>query len=183
MSASPAIEVYVGLGGNVGDVRARFAAAVDAMRAWPEVSGARMSPVYESAPVGPVADQPRFCNAVVALTVDVAADPRALWQRLRALETELGRVRREPQGPREIDLDVLLFGDAVVDEPELAIPHPRMWSRAFVLRPLADLAGPDRILRGRRLADWLARVGDQDVAPATPGVPGAAPGAGYSRGD
>ena len=99
----------------------------------------RCSHAYETEPVGP--PQPKFLNAVVQL--GSLLNPRETLKRLLAIEERMGRVRREKNGPREIDLDLLIFGDRTIDEPGLRVPHPRMDERAFVLVPLAEIA-PER---------------------------------------
>ena len=127
------MRAYLGLGSNLGDRRAHLRAAVGAL---PDV--AAVSPVYETVPVGGPPDQQPYLNLVVAL--DTACTPRDLLELGQALEAAAGRVRTEPNGPRTLDVDVLLVGDLKVDEPDLVVPHPRMWQRRFVLAPLADLA-------------------------------------------
>ena len=124
---------YLGLGSNLGDRRAHLRAAVDAL---PDVVA--VSPVYETEPVGGPPDQQPYLNLVVAL--ETTCSPRQLLELGQALETAAGRVRTEPDGPRTLDVDVLLVGDLKVDEPDLVVPHPRMWQRRFVLAPLADVA-------------------------------------------
>jgi 2-amino-4-hydroxy-6-hydroxymethyldihydropteridine diphosphokinase len=96
------------------------------------------SPVYETDPVGGPAGQDAYLNLVVEL--DTELSPRALLEAAQAAEAAAHRVRRERWGPRTLDVDVLLVGDLVVDEDDLVVPHPRLWERAFVLVPLADLA-------------------------------------------
>jgi 2-amino-4-hydroxy-6-hydroxymethyldihydropteridine diphosphokinase len=123
----------LGLGSNLGDRRARLRAAVAGL---PDVVA--VSPVYETEPVGGPASQPPFLNVVVALDTDLS--PRQLLEVAQRLEAEAGRVRAEHHGPRTLDVDVLVVGDLHVDEPDLVVPHPRMWQRRFVLAPLADLA-------------------------------------------
>lgn len=107
---------------------------------WGDVTVVARSSIYETAPVGGPPDQPNFFNMVIA--VDTESDVRGLWERCSAVEAALGRVRvrEERWGPRAIDIDLLLFGDAVVSEPDLLVPHPRMHERAFVLVPLAEIA-------------------------------------------
>ncbi len=130
------VRAVVGLGSNLGDRRARLTDAVAALRARGDVVA--VSPVYETEPVGGPAGQDRYLNVVVEL---VTADgPRQLLARCRELERAAGRVRTVRHGPRTLDADVLLVGDEVVAEPDLQVPHPRMWERRFVLAPLADLA-------------------------------------------
>jgi len=102
---------------------------------------ARVSPVYETEPVGGPPGQNPYLNAVVELDTDLS--PRELLELGQRLEREAGRVRTEPNGPRTLDVDILLVGDLRVDESDLVVPHPRMWQRRFVLLPLADLLDGD----------------------------------------
>ena len=122
------------VGSNVGDRLAHLRSIVDRMQPY---LGA-VSPVYETPPWGPVS-QPDYLNAVI-LASDEGADPRTWLARARAAEDAAGRLRDVRWGPRTLDVDVLLVGDLTVDEPDLEVPHPRMWDRRFVLAPLADLA-------------------------------------------
>jgi 2-amino-4-hydroxy-6-hydroxymethyldihydropteridine diphosphokinase len=132
---------YIGMGGNVasaaGEAEATLAAAVKRLAALGRVVA--QSRLYSTAPVG-FADQPRFVNAVVGLETGLA--PRALLGTLLAIEQEFGRDRSSGvrNGPRTLDLDLLLFGAAVIDEPDLLVPHPRLGERAFVLVPLSEIA-------------------------------------------
>jgi 2-amino-4-hydroxy-6-hydroxymethyldihydropteridine diphosphokinase len=124
---------YVGLGANLGDRKATMRRAIELLG--DEVVA--VSSFRETDPVG-YTDQPRFLNAAVAL--DTALSPRELLDRLLAVERELGRTREGPRwGPRTIDLDLLLYGEQIVDEPGLRVPHPRVAERRFALEPLADL--------------------------------------------
>jgi len=127
------VRAFLGLGSNVGGRWAILRAAVAAL---PDVVA--VSPVYETEPVGGAAGQPPYLNLVVELDTD--RSPRELLEDARRLEAAAGRVRDERWGPRTLDVDVLLVGDLVVDEPDLVVPHPRMAGRRFVLAPLADLA-------------------------------------------
>jgi len=128
---------YVGLGSNMGDRERMLWSAVHMLTFNPEVEVVAVSSLRETDPVG-FEDQPRFLNAVAA--IDTELEPRALLDLLLAIERELGRTREGPRfGPRTIDLDLLLYGDEVVDEPGLAVPHPRLHERRFVLEPLAEL--------------------------------------------
>ena len=122
------------MGANLGDRRAALRTAVAAL---PDVVA--VSPVYETGPVGGPPGQSPYLNLVVELETDLT--PRDLLELAHRLEEAAGRVRAEPDGPRTLDVDVLLVGDLTVREPDLVIPHPRMWQRRFVLAPLADLAG------------------------------------------
>jgi len=132
---------YIGLGANLpspaGSPEATLAAAADRLPQLGRVVAC--SPLYSTAPVG-FADQPRFFNAVVALETDLA--PRELLEELLAIELEFGRDRSAGlrNGPRTLDLDILLFGDLVLSEHNLIVPHPRLAERAFVLAPLHDIA-------------------------------------------
>lgn len=128
--------VFLSLGSNLGD---RVATLRRAVADIPDVVA--VSPVYETDPVGGP-DQDDFLNLVVEL--DTALDARALLDLCRSLETAAGRVREVRWGPRTLDVDVLLVGDELVDEPDLQVPHPRMRERRFVLAPLRDLA-PDLV--------------------------------------
>jgi 2-amino-4-hydroxy-6-hydroxymethyldihydropteridine diphosphokinase len=137
---------YVGLGSNLGDREHMIWGAVHMLAFNPEVDIAAVSSIRETEPVELV-DQPPFLNAAAA--VDTELGPRALLDLLLAVERELGRTREGPRfGPRTIDLDLLLYGDEIVDEPGLAVPHPRLHERRFALEPLAEL-GPDLVVPGR----------------------------------
>jgi 2-amino-4-hydroxy-6-hydroxymethyldihydropteridine diphosphokinase len=127
---------YLGLGSNLGDRLAHLQAAVDGLARTPGVAVVAVSPVYETAPVGGPS-QDDYLNAVVA--VDTELTPRALLHIAQGLEAAEHRVRRERWGPRTLDVDLLLVGDDLVDEPDLVVPHPRLMDRAFALVPLADL--------------------------------------------
>jgi 2-amino-4-hydroxy-6-hydroxymethyldihydropteridine diphosphokinase len=129
---------YVGLGSNLGDRLALIRAAAGALDQG-AVRVAARSPIFETPAITPDA-QPPFLNAVLRLETEL--DPRALLGRCLAVETSLGRERPRPLAPRLIDLDLLLHGSAVVDEPGLRVPHPRMLERAFVRVPLARVAAP-----------------------------------------
>jgi 2-amino-4-hydroxy-6-hydroxymethyldihydropteridine diphosphokinase len=129
---------YVGLGSNLGDREATIREALEALAAEPGVEVVAVSTLRETEPVGPVTDQPRFLNGAVAL--ETSLEPRALLDRLLAIEASLGRTREGPAGgPRTIDLDLLSYGDLRIEEPGLEVPHPRMHEREFVLEPLREL--------------------------------------------
>ncbi|HEY1650492.1 MAG TPA: 2-amino-4-hydroxy-6-hydroxymethyldihydropteridine diphosphokinase [Acidimicrobiales bacterium] len=136
----PSRRAFIGLGSNLGDRRAHLRAAVEGLEAGGDVVA--VSPLYETAPVGGPPDQDHFLNLVVEL--DTAETPRALLERGQALEAAAQRVRRERWGPRTLDADVLWVDGEEVDEPDLTVPHPRLWERRFVVAPLADLA-PDLV--------------------------------------
>ncbi len=138
---------YVGLGANLGPREATILRAVDLIAAVPGVEVLELSSLTETEPVG-VTGQPDFLNGVLALETSLPA--RELLDALLGVERELGRVREEGErwGPRVIDLDLLLYGDEVVDEPGLTVPHPRLHERRFALEPLAELE-PDLEIPGR----------------------------------
>ena len=128
---------YLALGSNLGDRAAQLRAAVASLANTAEVSVVAASNVYETAPVGGPEQGP-FLNAVVAL--DTTLSPHELLALAQRLEADAQRVRAEHWGPRTLDVDVLLVGDFVVSDPDLVVPHPRMWERGFVLAPLHDVA-------------------------------------------
>jgi 2-amino-4-hydroxy-6-hydroxymethyldihydropteridine diphosphokinase len=128
---------YVGLGANLGDREATLREAIARLGAREGVAVVAVSSFRETDPVG-FADQPRFLNGALALETDLS--PAELLEALLAVERSLGRTREGPRyGPRTIDLDLLLYGADVVDEPGLTVPHPRLHERAFALEPLAEL--------------------------------------------
>lgn len=146
--------VYIGLGSNLAEPRQQLEAALKALAQVPATKVAAVSPLYASDPLGPP-DQPRYVNAVAALDTDL--EPLALLDALQAIELEQGRVRKDERwGPRTLDLDILLFGERVIDEPRLSVPHYHMHARAFVLYPMADLAPHLRFPDGRSLPELLA---------------------------
>lgn len=132
------IHAFVGLGSNLGDREGTLRAAVGRLRHLPETKVLRVSTLRNTDPVGYV-DQPRFLNGAVEL--ETALSARLLLGRLLELERTFGRDRAAApaQGPRTLDLDLLLYGQEVIDEPGLEIPHPRLHERRFVLEPLAEL--------------------------------------------
>lgn len=129
------IRAYLSLGSNLGDRRGYLREAVRRLTT-PELVIRRLSSLYETEPQD-LPDQPWFLNLVAE--IDTSLPPRDLLAHLHAIETCLGRVRHTASGPRTVDIDILLYGDAVVDSPELTLPHPRMAARRFVLEPLAEL--------------------------------------------
>ncbi|HVN04579.1 MAG TPA: 2-amino-4-hydroxy-6-hydroxymethyldihydropteridine diphosphokinase [Bryobacteraceae bacterium] len=129
-------KIYLGLGSNLGDREEMLRRAVAALDG-PGLRVLRVSPVYETEPMD-VRNQPWFLNVVAEAETDLF--PLQLLHRTTKLEVRLGRRRLAPGGPRSIDIDILLYGNAVVDTPSLEIPHPRLRQRRFVLAPLADLA-------------------------------------------
>jgi 2-amino-4-hydroxy-6-hydroxymethyldihydropteridine diphosphokinase len=129
---------YIALGSNLGDRQANIRAALDAVARLPNTRVARVSTLIETPAVGGPADSPPFLNGAAELQTDLG--PRDLLAALLDIERSLGRIRDQKWGPRTIDLDLLLYADAVLAEPGLHVPHPRLHQRAFVLRPLAEIA-------------------------------------------
>ena len=148
--------MLLGLGGNVGDVRTTLDEAVALFAEGVKVKLIARSSDYRTPPWG-VADQPPFINCAIA--VETALSPRALLDRALTVERALGRDRSQEQrwGPRTIDIDLLAYDDLVLNEPDLTLPHPRLFERAFVLVPLAEIV-PDRVIAGRRIADVAAQI-------------------------
>jgi 2-amino-4-hydroxy-6-hydroxymethyldihydropteridine diphosphokinase len=145
---------YIGLGANLGDRAGTIRRAVELLGAEPEIDVVAVSTLRETDPVGYL-DQPAFLNGVAVL--DTELSPRELLERLLAAELALGRVRGDgPRfGPRAIDLDLLLYGEEVVDEPGLTVPHPRLAERRFALEPLHELDPGLSLPDGRAVRDLL----------------------------
>ncbi|MDB6163654.1 MAG: folK [Xanthomonadaceae bacterium] len=131
-----AARAWVGLGGNTGEPLATLPAAFDALEQLPDTHVLATSRLYRT-PAWGLALQPDFINAVALLETELSA--RALLDRLLGIERAFGRVRRERWGPRILDLDLLLYGDAVIDEPGLRVPHPHLHERAFALVPMVEI--------------------------------------------
>ena len=152
---------YVALGANLGDPAATIRAAFGALANLPESRVTRCSSLYRTAPVGNT-EQPEFVNAVAALETTLA--PESLLDALFDIEARFGRIRAEKNGPRTLDLDLLLYNNQQLNLPRLTLPHPRLHLRAFVLYPLAELA-PDLQLPGRgSIAAWLPAVANQGIS-------------------
>ena len=142
MSLTPA---YVALGSNLDEPAEQVEAGIEELSMLPDTRLAAISSLYLTAPVGYI-DQPQFVNAVAC--VETALEPRALLDALLAIERRYGRVRGIPDGPRTLDLDIVLYGNRGYHDEALTIPHPRMHERAFVLVPLNEIA-PDAFVPGR----------------------------------
>ena len=131
---------YLSLGSNLGDREANLREAIAHLRELGAVS--RVSALYETEPVEVAGQQPWFLNC--AVTVETELTPLEFLKRLLAIELAMGRKRTEPKGPRTIDMDIIFFGDEILDTKELSVPHPAMQHRRFVLEPLAEIAPETR---------------------------------------
>lgn len=167
-SAGDSVSAFVGLGSNLGDSIATLRGALQALDALPGTRLERASRLYRTAAWG-VTDQPDFINAVAMLRT--SRPPRQLLSDLLDVERRAGRNRRadgsDRWGPRTLDLDLLLYGDAVIDEPGLHVPHPRLHERAFVLVPLAEIAPDLSIPRIGLVRQALARMAPAEVEGVT----------------
>jgi 2-amino-4-hydroxy-6-hydroxymethyldihydropteridine diphosphokinase len=153
--------VLIALGGNVGDVRATFEKAIANVCGMAQAALVARSSDYATPPWGEE-DQPPFINACIE--IDTALDPHALLFTLHKVEQKFGRDRAKERrwGPRTLDLDMIAYDDMSIDKLELTLPHPRLFERAFVLVPLAEIA-PDRLIRGRRIKDALADLSTEGI--------------------
>ncbi|MCK9533085.1 MAG: 2-amino-4-hydroxy-6-hydroxymethyldihydropteridine diphosphokinase [Pseudomonas sp.] len=149
-------QVYIGLGSNLAEPVQQLDAALSALAQLPNTRLVASSAYYSSAPLGP-SDQPRYTNAVAQLDTSLA--PHQLLDHLQAIELQQGRQRKaERWGPRTLDLDIILFGERLLDDERLCVPHYHMHARPFVLLPLAELYPAERQLpNGRWLADLLSQ--------------------------
>jgi 2-amino-4-hydroxy-6-hydroxymethyldihydropteridine diphosphokinase len=151
----------VALGANIGEPLRQIEAGFSALAALPGTRLIARSSLYRSAPVG-YADQPDFINAVAM--IETALTPHALLDAVLNIERVNGRIREFPNAPRTLDLDIVLYGDVVLQEPGLTIPHARMLERAFVMLPLAEIA-PDVVVPGHgRVSELSGRVSAESVA-------------------
>jgi 2-amino-4-hydroxy-6-hydroxymethyldihydropteridine diphosphokinase len=156
----PTVKAVVALGSNLEDPEAQVGRGFSELAALPDTWVSGRSPLYRTAPIG-YTDQPAFVNACALVETRLSA--RALLEGLLSIERRHGRVREIPNGPRTLDLDIILYGGATIDEPGLTVPHPRAHERAFVLAPLTDV-WPDALIPGKGAASQLlAAVSDQGV--------------------
>lgn len=154
--------VFVGLGSNLDQPARQIGAALHRLAHWPGVSALRASRLYRSPPWGPV-EQPEYINAVAGFSY--AGKPQGLLHGLLAIEREAGRVRHGQRwGPRTLDLDMLLFAGATLQQATLTLPHPHLAERAFVLLPLAELAPDLRLADGALVADLARSIDAAGVA-------------------
>lgn len=152
--------IYLGLGSNLGERERNLRQAVQMLDEHPDIKVCGTSSIYETAPVG-VTDQPQFLNAVVAVESKLSAS-ELLTECLR-IEYLLGRVRTARWGPRTIDIDILLYNDLTIENNTLTIPHPYMHVRPFVLAPLSDLTGEQKIYKEMTAGELLAACDQADV--------------------
>ena len=148
---------YLGLGSNVGDRQEYLREAIRRVAGADGVNLLRQSRVYETEPIG-ITDQPEFLNMVVEVEIAEEMEARELLALVRQIEKDVGRTKRERWGPREIDVDVLLVGEERVKEADFEVPHPRMWERAFVMAPLAELAPEVKGPTGETAAEVAERL-------------------------
>jgi 2-amino-4-hydroxy-6-hydroxymethyldihydropteridine diphosphokinase len=153
--------VLIALGGNVGDVRTTFGKAIANICGMAQAALVARSSDYATPPWGEE-DQARFINACIE--IDTSLDPHALLFVLHKVEQKFGRERAKERrwGPRTIDLDLIAYDNVSIDKPELTLPHPRLFERAFVLVPLAEIAS-DRVIRGRRVDDALKDLSTEGI--------------------
>lgn len=158
LSSASSVTAYLGLGSNVGDRKANLERALEWLNATVGIRVVRSSSIYETEPWG-LTDQPHFLNA--AVEVETWLEPPDLLEAVKSIEIDMGRATTIRFGPRSIDIDILLYGGLVIDmqAPDLQIPHPRMSQRAFVLIPLAEVAG-DKVhpTTQERIADMALDV-------------------------
>jgi len=152
-------KAVLGLGGNIGDSRKLIAQAIDLLATDSAIEVEAASGLYETPPWGKL-DQPPFLNA--AVLIETSYSPRRLLEAILGVERQLGRERTDRWGPRTIDIDILLFGGAKVDEPGLTIPHLNLTERAFALVPLIDVM-PDAMIFDRPATAWLAELDSSGV--------------------
>ena len=154
----PTVTAYVAVGSNLGDRRDTIERAVDLLQHATGVEVTTISSLIENAAVGAPPDSPPFLNGAVELQTTLSAE--RLLELLLNVEQSLGRVRRERWASRTIDLDLLLYGDSIIHNQTLTVPHPRIAQRRFVLVPLLEISPQLRLPTGERIADLLAQLND-----------------------
>lgn len=163
LELTPRSHVGLGLGANLGNPTANLREAVDRLRK-AGLEFEALSSLYRTKPWG-VTDQPDFVNACALARTDL--DPLSLLDCVQAVEHDMGRRRSLRWGPRPIDIDILFYDDLVSADPRLTLPHPGLMERAFVLRPLAEIA-PELVIGGQRLADAAEKLGSDSVVRLSP---------------
>ena len=146
------VKAYLGLGSNIGDRAHQLQQAIRIIDQYQYIDVTSISPIYETEPVG-YTDQPQFLN--LCIEIETTLDPQELLKRCLETEEALHRVRKIRWGPRTLDVDILLYGNEIIEEDNLIIPHPRMVERAFVLIPLNDIASKHIEPRSQRLIENL----------------------------
>jgi len=154
----PIRRVVLALGSNLGDRAANLQGAVNALADTPDLKVVGVSPVYENAPVGTPDGSPDFFNAVVV--ADSTQSARTLLERALAIEDAFGRVRGEPGAPRTLDVDLIVVGDRIVDEPDFVLPHPRAHERSFVIVPWLSVDADGELPRHGKIAELAVASGD-----------------------
>ncbi len=149
---------FLGLGSNLGDREGNLREAIARLGSAEGVNVLRRSRVYRTEPIG-VTDQPEFLNMVVEVELPANINARDLLTLVKRIEREMGRSQTERWGPREIDIDLLLFGDEKIKDTDFEVPHPRMWERAFVMAPLADLEPDMKTPIGEMVREVAERLG------------------------
>ncbi|BBB58928.1 2-amino-4-hydroxy-6-hydroxymethyldihydropteridine diphosphokinase [Undibacterium sp. KW1] len=159
MSVQVNLQVFIGIGANLGDARASVSKAIDALAQLPDTTLVARSALFGSAPIDSSGDD--YVNAVAELTTSLSAAD--LLQHLQAIELAHGRERPYRNAPRTLDLDLLLYGDEEINTADLQVPHPRMTERAFVLLPLLQLSADISIPGKGRAQDYVAAVAEQRI--------------------
>lgn len=145
----PPCGIFIGLGSNLGEREWHIRQALAELDQDPEISVLAVSTLHETKPEGGPPGQPSFLNAVAELATTLT--PRALLERMQTIEARHGRQRAIRHGPRTLDLDLLIYRNLTISEPDLIVPHPRMWQRAFVMEPLAEVCDLGRLVAARQL--------------------------------
>lgn len=149
----------LGIGGNLGDTQQNLINVISNLAHQLDVEVLSVSKLYKTPPWGKT-DQPAFLNACILVETSLTA--RQLLDKCLDIEQKLGRVRAERWGPRQVDIDILYFGDEVIAEEGLEVPHPRMTDRAFVMQPLSDIA-PDKLISGKLVSQWAQELHDEAI--------------------
>lgn len=149
------IRAMIGLGSNIDSPHQQLNSALQAIQQLPDATLQQYSQIYITKPWGDVIDQPNFWNAVIA--IDTTLPALDLLHALLAIEHQHNRKRIQKNGPRTLDCDLLLYGDDIIDHPDLKVPHPRMKERTFVLAPLAEIASELILPSGEKISDLLAQ--------------------------
>lgn len=149
----------LGIGGNLGDTQQNLINVISNLAHQLDVEVLSVSKLYKTPPWGKT-DQPAFLNACILVETSLTA--RRLLDKCLDIEQKLGRVRAERWGPRQVDIDILYFGDEEIAEEGLEVPHPRMTDRAFVMQPLSDIA-PDKLISGKLVSQWAQELHDEAI--------------------